>query len=257
MTILKRNPSNVATVILAAGEGRRMQSALPKVMHELSRKPLIEYVVKAAEDSGVAGSLVVVASATGQAVQDYLGERVSYVVQSQQLGTGHAVAATEDFFKEQSDEIESMVVLYGDMPFISPQSIKRLTGEHIAKRNVLTVMTATVPNFEGTNSQFKDFGRIVRNSRGEIEKIVEYKDASVAEKNIGEVNTGFFCFDAPWLWSHLKLIRNSNDQGEYYLTDLVGLAIQGGYPISTVLVEVSEAIGVNTKEQLERLHVIN
>lgn len=255
MSILNEAKNNVAVLILAAGEGKRMKSDLPKVMHELKGKPMIDFAVKAVENSGITSKPLLVVSAKNKLIQDYLKGRAEYVVQREQLGTGHAVAVTEDWFKEENkEEIKNIVVLYGDMPFISSESIKRLLGEHEKTRNVLTLMTTTVPNYDGENSKFKEFGKIVRDSKGKIEKIVELKDANELEKNILEVNTGFFCFDAAWLWSHLKMLRNNNAQGEYYLTDLVQLAIKGGYPISSVAINSSEAVGVNTKDQLENLN---
>lgn len=238
------NQNKIAVVILAAGEGKRMKSPLPKVMHLLRGQPLIEYVVRAVEESGL-GKPVVVVGVKNTLVADYLGERAEYTIQQDQLGTGHAVAAAEDWLKNRTDHI---VVLYGDSPFVSAESIKKLAAEHIDKRNVLTLLTATLPPGGPRN----DSGRIVRGATGALVKIVEVKDASVVEKKITEINAGFYCFAAPWLWSHLKMIRNSNAQGEYYLTDLVGLAIRGGYPVSSVLIDHREALGVNTKEHLKQ-----
>ena len=147
-----------------------------------------------------------------------------------------------------------VVVLYGDMPCISAESIIRLVGQHALERNVVTLMTTKVPDFDEWRGQFNDFGRVVRDSGGAITRIVEKKDATPAEIAITEVNPSYLCFDAPWLWAHIKLIRNANVQSEYYLTDLVGMAIAEGSPLGSVPIDPSEAIGINTKEHLDSVH---
>ena len=199
----------ISVVILAAGEGKRMQSQLPKVMHELKGKPLIEYVVSAVEAVELGKPLVVV-NALSLAVQKYLGDRAEYVIQSKQLGTGHAVAVAES----AAGKAETILVLNGDMPAIA---------------------------------------RVVRGPTGNLEKIVEYKDANQREGAERELNTGCFCFQAAWLWPTLKRLENKNAQGEFYLVDVVRLAIAEGARISAITVAPAEAIGVNTKEQLSFL----
>jgi len=224
-----------------------MQSDLPKVLHELDNKPLIEYVVSLAEGLNI--KPVVVVSEDGL-VKEYLGDRVDYAIQSERLGTGHAVLQAENLLK---NKVEKVVVLYGDMPFLKPESVSNLVGIHEKENNKITLMTTRVPNFESEFKEFYDFGRIVRNSMGVVNKIVEKKDASVEELEIKELNTGYFCFESDWLWNNLKKLNNNNQAGEYYLTDLVGLAIESGNKVGSIEILPEEAIGINTKEHLEKL----
>lgn len=250
MTTLPAN-ANTAVIILAAGEGKRMQSELPKVMHELNGKPLIDHVVSAVEQAGF-GKPVVVVSAKNSLVQDYLKERATYVVQAEQKGTGHAVQCAKEILYTRADTI---VVLYGDMPFLRAESIQRLVEQHTAEHNAVTLMTVQVPSYEGPYAVFKDFGRIIRNQDGRILKSVEVRDATPEELASLEVNPCYFCFKASWLWSEIEQLKNNNDQGEYYLTDLIerGIATERA---SGMLIDPREALGVNTKEQLLALHSI-
>ena len=191
------------TIILAAGEGKRMQTGVPKVMNLLHGKPLIEYVVVAAEKAFGAKPVVVVNN-KHTLVQDYLQDRAQFAIQAQQLGTGHAVMSAEALLK---DRAENIIVLYGDMPCITSESLKRLVEEHAVQNNTLTVMTLTTDNFDDWRSQFADFGRIIRDKNGSLLKVVEKKDCTPAELNIREVNTSYFCFAAPWLWENLKKLH--------------------------------------------------
>lgn len=243
--------SKVGIVILAAGKGKRMQSELPKVMHALHEKPLIHYVVKCAEEIGVKPTVVV--ADDSNLVKEYLGERASYVIQTERLGTGHAVSMAES---ELSGKVDHIVILYGDMPFITSKSVLFLLDDHIARSNMVTLMTASVPDFHDWRAQFYDFGRIIRDGKGDIIKIVEKKDASPAELNIMELNSAFFCFNAGWLWKNLKNLRNNNAAGELYLTDLVKIAFDEGVPLSSVSIDPREAVGINTKEHLEKAHAV-
>jgi len=154
-------------------------------------------------------------------------------------------------------KVNNVVVLYGDMPFIRPQSIKNLLEEHQKKNNILTMTTVKVEDFSGWRAQFADFGRIIRNEKGEINKIVEKKDATPQHLDIKEVNSAVFCFQADWLWTNLKNLKNINAQGEYYLTDLVEMAIKQGANISSVSLNPREAVGINTKEHLNMIENLN
>jgi len=238
--------NKIGIVILAAGKGKRMQSELPKVMHLLRDRPLIDYVVSTADNLGI--KPVVVVADDSSLVRDFLGKRAAYAVQKERLGTGHAVSVAESKLKGKTDHV---VVLYGDMPFVTAPSIKKLVDEHVAKNNVLTLMTVVVPDFHDWRSQFYDFGRIVRDIDNNIIKIVEKRDASPKELNLKEVNTAFFCFKADWLWENLKKLKNSNAAGELYLTDLVKIAFDEDAKLSAVHINPREAVGVNTKENLQ------
>lgn len=236
-----------SVVILAAGDGKRMQSATPKVMSLLHGRPLIDYVVGAVEASGVCEKPVVVVSKKHRLVQDYLGNRASYSIQEEQLGTGHAVTVAEPTLKSVHD----VMVLYGDMPFLKPGSIKRLSAEHQQQGNVLTLVTVTVPNFANEYLPFRSFARLVRDQTGQVRRSVEVKDANEQELELTELNPCYYCFRADWLWPHVHKLENNNAQKEYYLTDLVQVAIDQREKISSIAIDSKEAIGINTKDDLE------
>lgn len=224
-----------------------MQSDLPKVLHTLKDKTLIEHVVQAVKGAGVTDKPIVIVNDKHTQIQDTLGARARYVVQKEQLGTAHAVMQAEGFLKGM---VEQVVVLYGDMPFITSESVRRLVEEQSFSGAAMTLMTVMVPDFEGWRVQFSDFGRVIRDEKGAIQKIVERKDASKEELEVKECNTAYFCFDAAWLWVHLHSLSNDNAQREYYLTDLVHVAISEGARIHTIPVDPKEAIGINSKEHL-------
>lgn len=247
--------TKVGVIILAAGKGKRMQSNILKVMHNLNGRPLIDYVVNAVENSGVDVKPIVVVCAEDPAVENFLGDRAEYVVQNERLGTGHAVAMAEKILKYKTDAV---VVLYGDMPFIKPESIRKLVEKHEEKGNKITLTTTKVEDFNDWRAALYDYGRIIRDgAENHIVKIVEKKDASPGELEIKELNSAFFCFNSEWLWENLKLLENNNAQEEYYLTDLVGLAFSEGQKLSSVEINPKEALGINTKEHLEEANKIN
>lgn len=239
----------VRAVILAAGDGKRMKSTTPKVLSLLRGKPLVGHVLDHVEEAGVFSlEPVVVVCANHRLVQDSVKDRAVYAIQELQLGTGHAVAAAEPVLKESADHV---AVVYGDMPFLSAASLRRLVERHLERDNTVTLLTVIVPHFEGSLAPFQSFGRIVRRSAdGHIARIVEYRDATEEEKKIREVNPSYFCFRASWLWPHVKTLKNENAQGEYYLVDLLKMAIDEGEKISSIPIEPKEALGVNTQEDL-------
>lgn len=237
----------IGAVILAAGKGKRMQSELPKVMHLLKDRPLISYVVEVVKALKIRP--VVIVPDDNTMVREYFGRKVGYAVQTERLGTGHAVSMSK---KNLFGKVQHIIVLYGDMPFITTASLNNLIEEHLSKKNKLTLMTVKVPDFREWRGQFYDFGRIIRDLNNNIIKIVEKKDASPKELNIKELNTAFFMFEANWLWKNLAEIKNNNAAGEYYLTDLVKIAFTNGENISSVVIDPKEAIGINTKEHLEK-----
>lgn len=236
----------IGVVILAAGKGSRMNSKLPKVMHLLNKRPLVDYVVSSVEKLGI--EPVVVIANDSNFIRDFLKDRVRYIIQDKQLGTGHAVAAAELLLKNKTEHI---IVLYGDMPFVKTKSIEQLFNQHLKNNDVLTLMTAKVADFNGWRNQFSSFGRIIRDYDNNIIKIIEKKDASEEELNIKELNSAFFCFKADWLWENLKNIKDNNAQGEYYLTDLVKAAFDSNARISSVNIDPKEAVGINTKDNLD------
>ncbi len=238
---------NVRAVILAAGMGKRMNSTMLKVMHEVHGRPMIDYVVSTVEKAGLAKPVVVVCD-TDPAVQDFLGDRAQYVVQKKRLGTGHAVSMAEP---ELRNNAENIVVLYGDMPFVTADSVKRLVTRHQERNNTLTMMTFTVPDFDEWRSPFNSFSRIIRGTDGHIARDVQFKDATPAELEIKELNPCVYCFKSEWLWENLKNLKNNNVQQEYYLTDLISEAIHQGQKISSIEIDPKEAIGINSQADLQ------
>lgn len=223
-------------------------NGISKSLIEIEGKSMILRVVDSAINSGVDPKPVIVIGKNGDSVKEIIGGRCEYIVQEKQLGTGHAVQCTENLLKGKA---EAVVVLYADNPFVTSLTIKKLAEFWEKSKPSMAMLTAKITDFEGWRKPLSDFGRIVRNENGAIVKNVEKRDASLEELQIKEVNPSICCFDAPWLWENLKKINNDNSQKEYYLTDLVKIAIQGGGRCETIPVDAKEAVGINTPEQLE------
>lgn len=240
-------------VILAGGLGKRMQTELPKVLNELHGKPLVCHVLDAVSGAGVCEQPVIVVGKKRELVVQALGEGFRYAVQDEQLGTGHAVSCAKELLALSNLPV---LVLYGDMPYISAETIRTLVERHAASSAKLTMATVVTPDFDVWRAGFYDFGRIVRDAEGKIVRSVEKKDATPEELTITEVNPCYFCFDSAWLWTHLSQLGNTNAQGEYYLTDLVKMAVAEGVPIASVSIDPKEALGVNTREHLDLLHTL-
>jgi len=237
-------------VVLAAGQGKRMGNPdQPKVLTPLNGKSMLSYLLSAINASGVSDDTVIVVGKGAEEVKKTFGADYSYVLQAEQLGTGHAVLTA----KEALGSAQHIMVLYGDHPLISPELIKNLAAAHLAGKEVLTMATVRVPNFDGWRSEFKSFAKILRNQSGRIVRIVERKDATVEQADITEVNPAYMCFEADWLWENLAKLDTSNAQGEYYLTDLVKMAVDQGHNIQSVEVGEKEALGINTPEQLDKI----
>ena len=229
----------IDVVILAAGKGTRMVSALPKPLHPLMGKPLINYVVDAATPL-IEKPPVIVIGHGGEITKDTLGDNLRYAVQDELLGTGHAVQQAESLLGGQSDLI---LVLYGDMPLVRTHTLESLVKIQESNSGPMTLLTLQDDNPRG-------FGRIARDPSGMIEKIVEEVDASPEQLEIKELNAGMYCFKSDWLWTSLKNLVPSSS-GEYYLTDLVELAASEGHQVASVQIEdPKELIGINTRVHL-------
>ncbi|MFA6410100.1 MAG: NTP transferase domain-containing protein [Candidatus Buchananbacteria bacterium] len=238
----------IQIVVLAAGFGKRMNNHdLPKVLIPFKGKPIISHLLLAIKESGVGQKPVIVIGQKSEMIKSALGPDYTYVFQAEQLGTGHAVSVTKS---ELEGKAENIMILYGDHPLVSSLMIKKLAAAHLANQKVLTMATVKVPDFSDWRQSFYDFGRIFRGDNKLVCQIIEKRDATQEQKEIKEVNPGYYCFQADWLWSNLDKLKNDNSQKEYYLTDLVGLACQQGKEIATVEIEPKEALGVNTAEQL-------
>lgn len=240
-------------IILAAGKGKRMNVEIPKVLVNFNGKPMIDYLIQAVLHSGVVGKPILVVGYKKEEVIEHIGDKATYVVQEEQLGTGHAVKVTEASIPEH---IENVLVLYGDAPSVTGAMIANLVAVHNNSNCSLTMATVTIPSFDDWYQVFyKPFSRIVRDENNKIIRSVEFKDASELEKEIKEVNPCYFCFKKEWLFEHLAKLKNENAQGEYYLTDLVGYAASLK-SIASVSISPEEALGVNSIEELQRLEKI-
>jgi bifunctional UDP-N-acetylglucosamine pyrophosphorylase / glucosamine-1-phosphate N-acetyltransferase len=234
----------LTTVILAAGEGKRMRSRQPKVLHELCGRPLISYGLRLARSVGDRIVLVVGPDADG--VRAAAGDGVTIVEQRERLGTGHAVLQARGHCEGLEGPI---LVLPSDAPLLSVETIERLVSHHAATSAAATVLTAIVDRPHG-------YGRVLRQG-GRVKRIVEDRDATDDEKKVSEINTSVYCFDGRRLWPALDRLRPENDQGEYYLTDVIGLLGKAGGRIEAIAVEdPEEALGVNDRKQLATLAAI-
>jgi len=225
-------------VILAAGMGKRMHSALPKVLHPLAGKPLLSHVIDTARTLSPT-RLVVVIGHGGDAVRAAVGAPdVQFALQEQQLGTGHALAQALPLL----DPSVPTLVLYGDVPLTRASTLRRLTDA--AGENAYGILTVTLDDPTG-------YGRIVRGATGEVVRIVEQKDADDDERLIDEINTGIVVTPTAPLAGWLDALKNDNAQGEYYLTDVVESAIAAGHAVVTAQPDAEwETLGVNSKQQL-------
>lgn len=228
-------------LILAAGEGTRMKSSLPKVAHRILGVPLVLHVVHAARAAGF-DRIVVVTGHGAEAVEELLeGAGVEFARQSEQLGTGHAVLCALEAIGEQQGPV---AVLAGDVPLIRPETIARLVEAQTATGAACVVLSAVFPDPSG-------YGRIIRDEAGAVRAIVEHKDLPVEHLAVSEANTGTYCFDGTALSTHLRSLETRNAQGEYYLTDLVERFVDEGLTVEAVVAtDVDETHGVNSRVQL-------
>lgn len=238
--------SRVKIVILAAGKGKRMGSDVPKVLAPLNGRPMIKHLLEAAFKSGVDSSpVIVVSSENKNMIAGELKEyNLQYALQEQQLGTADALHCAQD---KIGQEIERVVVINGDHPFVRSETIEKLSQ---ARGDTVTMLTAEVEDFNDWRANFWHWGRIVRKN-GEIVEIKEFKDANEDIKKIREVNPAMYMFASDWLWTNIKKINNSNAQAEYYLTDLIKLAFIDQRKIGSIVINPKEAMGINSKEELE------
>jgi bifunctional UDP-N-acetylglucosamine pyrophosphorylase/glucosamine-1-phosphate N-acetyltransferase len=237
----------LAVVIIAAGKGTRMKSALPKVMHPLAGRPLIVHVLDLALSLAPHPLITVIGhqADTVRAVCEPLG--TTCVIQEPQLGTGHAVAQAEPHLHDFPGDI---LVLYGDVPLLQPETLRLLWQEHQRQEATVTVLTACLGDPTG-------YGRIVRDAQDRVERIVEERDASEAQRAIREVNSGIYCLRAAFLFPALKQVGQENAQGEQYLTDVVAVAVSAGHTVAQVTAaDPQEIMGINTRVDLAHLEAV-
>jgi bifunctional UDP-N-acetylglucosamine pyrophosphorylase/glucosamine-1-phosphate N-acetyltransferase len=247
----------ITSVILAAGQGTRMKSNLPKVLHPVCGKPMVWHALQAAKVVSNETPVMVVGHGA-EAVRDVIGSAARFVVQAERLGTGHAVQQAESTLKGQTDLV---LVSAADMPLLSGETLTKLIETQKANTGPMTMLTIIADDPRG-------FGRIVRGEDGGVRAIVEESEATPEQMALRELNVGAYCFDAEWLWDALARVPLSS-KGEYYITDTVGLAVEDGMHVSAVTLEKEiEAIGVNTRVHLSeaeagmrsrvnRMHMLN
>ncbi len=229
------------SIILAAGEGKRMKSKVAKPLQQAAGKALVEWVADTAKEAGCDENIVVVGH-KAEDMKAYLGDSVKYAYQEEQLGTGHAVMQGIELLKDTEGTV---MVLYGDTPLIEADTLKRVRNDHIKKKRAATVITAYMDDPYG-------YGRIIREN-GEIIKIVEEKDATEDEREVKEINSGMYFFDIQKLRGALKKITNNNAQGEYYITDVVEIMLGDGDKVGAYVTDLEQILGVNDKLQLAKV----
>lgn len=232
--------SNRYAVILAAGQGTRMKSRLYKVLHKVCGKPMIQHIVDEVAKLDLAKTVAVIGCGA-EAVKEKLGDKVEFVLQEKQLGTAHAVQQAAAILEKLEG---TTVVLCGDTPLVTHETIERLLDHHEKSHASATILTTTIDDPSG-------YGRVIRHSSGHVTGIVEDKDATSEEKQIKEINTGIYCFNNRKLFETLKKVKNNNAQGEYYLPDVIGILVAASEKVAAFRTDhFEEIIGVNDRVAL-------
>jgi len=234
---------SITAIILAAGEGKRMYSKVPKVLHKVCGTPMVEHVINCARKLSDSEPILVIGHGGEQVSKEISG--VKFVNQERQLGTGHAVIQAEKYIIDGD-----ILILYGDTPLLKPEILMNMYEEHKEKGYSATILTAEIENPMG-------YGRIVRRTDNYVEAIIEEKDADSSIKLIKEINSGIYFFDGRELKEALSLLNNDNVQGEYYLTDVIGIMRKKGLLIGAYKIDNAEDImGVNNRYQLNQANEI-
>jgi len=230
----------VTAILLAAGQGTRMKSSLPKVLHPIAGKPMIWHALEAIKQSTTEKPVVVVGHGADE-VTKYLSDSAQSVLQEPQLGTGHAVMQAESLLKNKTDLV---LVCYSDMPLLRGETLQALVETQKNNSGPISMLTVHSDHPRG-------FGRVIRNADGTVSAIVEEYVATAEQLQVKELNVGGYCFDANWLWDALQRIPKNHKKGEYYLTDTVELASKDGLAVhATVMDDLEETIGINTRAHL-------
>jgi bifunctional UDP-N-acetylglucosamine pyrophosphorylase/glucosamine-1-phosphate N-acetyltransferase len=235
-----------AAVILAAGKGVRMRSAYPKVVHKVAGLPMIQHVVQAVQAAGIKNIYVVVGHGREDVIKSLTGLEVEFVVQEQQLGTGHALKQAEVLL----NQADTVMVLSGDIPLIQTSTLTNLLAWHVENHAAATVLSAAIDDPAG-------YGRIIRNQDQSLHRIIEEKDASLEQKRIKEINSGIYCFNCREVFPRLSGLTTHNAQGEYYLTDVLAMMINDGHRVGVLVCEDSnDVLGINDRVQMARCEAI-
>ncbi|MDP3058170.1 MAG: bifunctional UDP-N-acetylglucosamine diphosphorylase/glucosamine-1-phosphate N-acetyltransferase GlmU, partial [bacterium] len=228
-------------IILAAGEGQRMKSKHIKVAHQIAGVPIVGHVVRAAREAG-AQRIIVVIGKDADLVKEACGEQCEFVIQDERLGTGHACMCAEPLLKNYEGQL---MVLCGDAPLITAETLRAVSQEHSRVAALATILTANPEDVRG-------MGRIIRNATGAFEAVVEEKDATPEQREIKEINAGFYCFDTAALFRALKLINRNNRQAEYQLPDVFEILKIAGIISSVTTPDAAETIGINDRVWLAK-----
>jgi bifunctional UDP-N-acetylglucosamine pyrophosphorylase / glucosamine-1-phosphate N-acetyltransferase len=233
----------VTATLLAAGQGTRMKSNLPKVLHPVAGKPMIWHSLEAIRQSTTEKPIVIVGH-EADIVKKHLGDSAQTVLQEPQLGTGHAVMQAESLLKGKTDLV---VVCYSDMPLLRAETLQKLVETQKNNKGPISILTIVANDPRG-------FGRIIRKADGSVEAIVEEYVATAEQLRVKELNVGGYCFDSDWLWDALQRIPKNHKKGEYYLTDTIELASKAGLPVQAMIMDdVEETIGINTRVHLSEV----
>lgn len=227
-------------LILAAGQGTRIKSDLPKVLHKVCGKEMVNHVIDNMRKANIEDIDVIIGKGADLVKKETGSRSVSYSLQEEQLGTGHAVKCAGDFLKGKKGTI---IIFPGDAPLTKEATIRELIEFHETNNNSATLLTALVEDPTG-------YGRVIRDTNGDVLKIVEHKDCNEEELKVNEMNAAMYCFDIEALVNSLDKISNNNKQGEYYLTDAIGILKEEGKKVGAVVTEYEDTIGVNSRAQL-------
>lgn len=233
------------SLILAAGQGKRINSNLPKVLHKVCGKEMVNHVIDTLRKTNVDDINVIIGKGAELVKTNTESRVVTYSMQEEQLGTGHAVKCAVDFLKGKKGTV---AVFCGDAPLIKEDTINRMFDEHLINENSATILTSILDDATG-------YGRIIR-SGDEVLKIVEHKDCNEEELKVKEMNAGVYCFDIKSLLESLEKLSNSNAQGEYYLTDVIGILKEENHRVGAVITDYEETMGVNSRVQLSQVEAI-
>jgi len=239
-----KTPCKLAAVILAAGRGKRMKSELPKVLHEVGGRPMVHWVVDTAREIGADPIVLVVGLGREQVKASLKGTGVAFVLQGKPLGTAHAVEQTRPLLADFDGEI---MVLSGDVPGVSPQTIRNLCRRHKQTGARATMLTAELDDPTG-------YGRVIKDADGHLLRVVEEKDATDEERAIHEVNGGIYVFDARTLFDTLPQVQNQNKQNEFYLPDVLYILQEQTQIVAVEKADYKEILGINTEEELRKVH---
>ena len=236
---------NFKAIILAAGKGTRMKSKYPKVVHKVCGKEMVNHIIDVSKKSGVK-DVVTILGHESEVVKSILPEDTMIAMQTEQLGTGHAVKMAKEYINDE----DTIVILCGDTPLIKEETLKRLFDYHIENEYTATVLTTKVDNPTG-------YGRVIRDENGDLLKIVEQKDGNTEELAVNEINSGIYCFKGQMLRESLDLLDNNNAQGEYYLTDTIKILRDKGFKVGAFNGStIEELMGVNSRVELAKAEAL-